>query len=335
MKAGALLATLALASAPALARADAPDPAVAVSGASCSVKGSAIPAKGLKLHDARTGGRVIAEFTSAVVPLVASDFPADPAKHRSKLVTSNGSATLRLDGFAIVTDVPVYTQRDVPVVASHVWIASATKVTLTAAASGQLTAQIQIAGTNAQVASGSAACDAFGFQRGTPTKVEVEGNARGYMTKSSTLELFSDAGKASVFTLTMHENASQLFFSSEVKNGFVHVRSRADVVLDGWVRLRDLDPLKKGELLDSLIPAVSVQAGAKLQIEGSPKLVKVSKDVTVRAKRDDKEAAIGAIESGAEVWVTETVTGWSNVLPKDLGFMAPEGQGFWVKSADL
>ncbi len=304
--------------------------------AACTPNGtSVVPTKGTQLFDASADGRVIATLTGASLPITLSDLPADPSTGRAKVATKAGSAALRIDGWAPSSSFPTYAASDLEVVKGRVWIASSQKVKLTGSASGKLDVELTVAGSNSQVVKAKADCAGVTLTQGTATKLDVAGNARGYQTKGSKMSLYDEPGKSVVFTLDMMPNTSQLFYSAETRGGFVRVQSRADIVLDGWLALKELDALKKGELVDALAPAQTVVTGAKLSLDGTVLTKKASKDVPVRATRDEKAAAIGQLDSGAEVYVTETVTGWSNVLPLHLGFTAPDGQGFWVPSADL
>lgn len=333
---GLATGALVLAGPSAPASADAPkDASAPVSGPQCALRGNAPAPKTIKLYDEATGGRVIAELTGAVLGLTVSDLPADPSKHRSRFVTSNGTPTLRIEGFGDASLLPLYTARDVSVTGTTVMMASAHRVTLEKAAPGALTVALAIAGTNSQSVRASAPCDAFTLERGTPKGLKVEGNERGYTTKKTTLDLYAEPGKDLALTLDMMEGTGQLFWSTETKAGYVHVRSRTDLVIDAWVKLSQLDPLKKGEMLDQLIPPVTKVSGATLALDGSPRVVKATKDLPVRARRDAKEKAIGTLETGAEVYVMETVAGWTNLLPKELGFLAPSDGGFWVPSSEV
>jgi len=325
---GLLSGTVLLAGAPAWA-----DDA-GVTGPSCILKGSSPIAKGTQLFDAASGGRVIANFSGTFVPMQLRDLAADPTTGRGRLATSNGGGSLRLEGYVPLGSVPTFTAQDVPVVAGHVWISGAQKVKLVRAASNSLTAEIAVAGSHGQTVRATGACDAFSLQRGTPTRLDVPGNGRGYLMKSSSLELFGDAGGDSIFTLKMSESGGQLFWSTETKNGFVHVLSRGDITIDAWARNRDLEPLKKGEMMDQLIPPSSAVTGAQLTLDRSPPLVKATREIRVRARRDEKEKTIGVIEIGAEVYLMETVAGWTNVLPKGLGVTPPEEGGFWIPSSE-
>ncbi|WP_437836794.1 hypothetical protein [Sorangium sp. So ce1153] len=306
----------------------------AVSGPTCKLKGTAPVPKGARLYDAPSGGRTLASFTGALVPMTLSAIPADPASSRARLSTSEGSPALRIDGYVAPSDVAVFTTRDIPVIAGHVWISSAQRVKLVAATGDSLRAELSISGTEGQTAKGSASCDAFALQRGVPVRMEVPGSARGYLMKTSTIELFDRAGGDVIFTLKMLEGTAQLFWSTEAKDGFVHLMSRGDLTIDAWARLKDLEPLKKGEMMDQYIPPTTAVAGAQLALDKAPPIVKATKAIPVRARRDEKEKPVGEIEAGAEIYLLETVAGWTNVLPKALGMTPPDEGGFWIPAAE-
>ena len=153
--------------------------------------------------------------------------------------------------------------------------------------------------------------------------------------KSTALDLYDDANGSVVFTLNMMEGTGQLFWSTESKAGFVHILTRGDIVVDAWAKWSALSPLKKGEMMDQAVGSQTVITGASLSLDKPPPLLKATKDIPIRARRDEKEKTIGVIETGAEFYVTETVTGWSNILPKHLGMTPPSDGGFWVLSSDV
>jgi hypothetical protein len=307
------------------------NPAPGVTGPTCILKGSHPVTKGTQIFDAPAGGRAIANFTGAFVTMQMSDFPADPTVGRARLSTSG----VRIDGYVPISSVNTFTQRDVSVSSGHLWISSAQKVKLVRAAAGSLTAELVIAGSQNQAVRATAPCDAFSLTKGTPTAMEIAGSARGYLMKTTTLDLYEASGGDAFFTLKMNEGTGQLFWSTESKNGFVHVVSRGDVTIDAWARWRDLEALKKGELLDQLIPPSSAVTGAQLTLDKPPAIVKATKEIPIRVRRDEKEKPIGVIEVDAEVYVLETITGWTNVLPKGLGITPPDDGGFWIPSGEV
>lgn len=331
----AVLGGMGLHGAPAVPEARADEPAqIAVSGPSCKLKGTGPLSKGARLYDSVVGGRAIATFTGALVPMTVSGIPVDPSVGRARLSTSNGSPALRLDGFLGTSDLTVFAGRDLPVVAGHVWISSGQKVKVVGATADSLRAELSIGGTLGQVAKTTAPCETFTLQRSTPAKMDIPGNARGYLSKSTALDLFDGPNGNVIFSLKMMEGTAQLFWSTEAKNGFVQLVSRGDITIDAWARLRDLQPLKKGEMMDQYIPPTTAVAGAMLALDKAPPIVKASKSTPVRARRDDKERPIGELEAGAEVYLLETVAGWTNVLPKALGMTPPDEGGFWIPGAD-
>jgi hypothetical protein len=301
------------------------------------IKGTAPVAKGTQIYDAASGGRVIATFTGNHAPLQLSDLPADPVNGKGRVVTSTGTGAVRIEGYVPVSTILTYTTRDVPVMAGNVWISSAQKVKLVSATPTSVSVELIVGGSRNQAVRGTTTCDALALQRGTPVTMEVRGNERGYLTKESSIDLFNRPNGDVVFTLQMLEGSSQLLWSNEIKAGFVHVQSRADITIDGWVRYKDLDPLKKGEMMDQYIPPQTGVGGAQLVIDKPPRIATATKEIYIRMKRDEKERAIGVIEPGAEFYVMETVAAWTNVLPKNLYVMPVDGPdlGFWIPANEV
>ena len=306
-----------------------------ITGPGCLLSGTEPAGKGLQIFDAPSGGRAIGSFSGTFVPLRLSDFPADPAAGRARVSTSTGAGSVRLDGWVAPATIPVYTAHDLSVMGGHVWISTAQKVTLVQAAAGSLTGEIAILGTSGQTARASGPCDAFTLQRGTPSAMEVPGNGRGYLMKTASLDLFDDANGSAVFALKMSEGSGQLFWSTESRAGFVHLKSRSDLTIDAWARQRDVEPLKKGEMMDQFVPPTTAISGAQLALDPPPRVVKATKEIPIRIKRDAKDTPVGAIEIGAEVYVLETITGWSNILPKGLALTPPDDGGFWIPSSEV
>ena len=322
---------------PGAAQADDP-PAAAptgVTGPGCVLKGTFPGPKGTTIHDAPSGGRVVASFTGAAQALSLSDFPADPTVGRARVATSVGGASLRIEGFVTPASVAVFTTRDVPIAPGHVWIAEAHRVRLVQAASGALTVEMAVPGSSGQTARAAAPCDAYALAPGTPAPAPVPSDGRGWLTRGTAVELFDAPGGSVVFTLRGAEGTAQLFWSNESRPGFVRVRGRGALVVDAWARQRDLEPLKKGEMMDQFAAPTTAYAGASLSLDGAPRVVKATRDIVVRARREEKERPIGVIESGAEIYVLETLLGWTNVLPKNLGLSPAEDGGFWIPAADV
>ena len=152
----------------------------AVSGPACKLKGTAPVPKGARLHDAPSGGRTVAGFTGALVPMTLSAIPAESgggpraAEHVGQLALRCGSTatsrprTSRCSRRA--------TSRSSPGTSGY---HDAQKVKLVAATGDSLRAELSISGSERQTAKASAPCDAFARQRGVSTKMEIPGSARG------------------------------------------------------------------------------------------------------------------------------------------------------------
>jgi len=318
------------------ARADeAPSPpAPAGAGAACILEGTAPVQRDAKLHSAAAGGEVIGKFTGALLPMKMSELPAAPGSGRAKLHTSSGGPNLRIEGWVAPTAVPMFTKRDVAVVPGHIWIAKGQRVELQKSSPNKLFVSLSIAGSRKQKVKASDSCGAFALAPVPSPAQEVEGRARGYMMKRSDIELYDRPGGDVVFSLQMIEGAGLLFWSTKSKSGYVNVKARGDLSIDAWAKWGDLEALRPGEMMDRLIPAVRKITGAKLAMEDPPPIVKATEALTLRAKRDAAASSIGAIEVGAEVYVMETIAGWTNVLPRHLGITPPDGGGFWIPAGE-
>lgn len=316
------------------ASADAPSPAPGA-GPACDLTGTAAVAKGVELFRSAQGKEIIATFTGALAPLTMQDIPADAKAERARLSTTARGDKVRLDGFAVPSQIPVFTTRDIAAVGTQVWVAGGQPVRLVASEPGKLTVERVISGTQSQTVRATAPCDAFALEPRVVSGGEIDGHARGFMMKRSTIDLYDAPNGKVVFTLKMLEGAAQLFWSNKVSAGFVQVESRGDLVVDAWAKASDLDPLRPGELSDRLIPPIKQITGAKLKLEDAPRIVKATTDVPIRARREINAPAIGLIEVGAELYVLETVAGWTNILPRELYVTPPDPGGFWIPSGEV
>jgi hypothetical protein len=229
-------------------------PAAQSTSSTCALRGTLPVVKGTPVFDAATGGRVVAMFSGAFSPLTMTELPTDAATGRARVQTSNGSATFRIDGYVAPSSVRLFTTRDLPVASAHVWISNGREVKLARATGDTLGIEMLVAGSDKQTVRADAPCDALALERLPAPPFEVPKNARGYLMKKATIDLY-DAPKGSVvFQIRMTEGTGQLFWSTEAKLGYVHVMSRSDLTVDAWARLSELDPLRRGEMMDQLVP---------------------------------------------------------------------------------
>jgi hypothetical protein len=192
-----------------------------------------------------------------------------------------------------------------------------------------------VGGTLKQTVRATAPCDAFSLDKGTPQRLEFPKQGRSYMTKKQQVDLYEQPNGDVVLSLNMMEGTGQLFWGEKIRQGFVHVISRNDLTIDAWVRLRDLEALKKGEMMDQYIPSTSQVSGATLAFDKPPRVAKATQPIAIRSKRDNEAKPVGTIEVGAEFYVLETITSWTNIMPKHLGVIPPDGGGFWIPAVEV
>lgn len=298
----------------------------------CSLRGTIPMGKSVEVFDAATGGNVVARFTGARTPLYVSELPADPKTSRTLVATSTGSGdpTVRINGWALAAGIPIFAERDIAA-GPHVAIARGTRVELVRTASDGLEVQMSIAGTTGQTVRTKAACDALALA--PPPSTESTGT-RQWISKGGSVDLYDQPNGNVVFSLRLDGENVQAFWSTEQRGAFLRVESRSDVVLRGWVRVSDLQPVKAGEVRGKYVPP-QAPAGSVVRLPEEPPVARVLREATVHADAERAARVIGAVEPGAEVYVLATIAGYVSVLPKNLGIMAPERKGFWIAASEI
>jgi hypothetical protein len=315
---------------PTAARAD--DAAVV----SCTLSGSTLPAIDTVIYEKSDGSSAVAKLTGGKIGITVSDFFAGGGD-RVRVKTGAGSG-FRIDGWIDASKLSVFTSKDVPVVQSHIFIAAQREVALVAAGSGKLRVKRQVGSPFGQAFTGWAPCGSLSLSATTASGWTPAGSARGYVAKKD-VELFDsgDEGRSMISMLSPDSSSDGvLLWSTEKKGGWVHLEHHSDVVIDAWARASDLHALKRGETQDAQPGATTKRNPPTLKLGGNASLKTAPKDLTIRASGSDKGKAIGTLESGAEVYVLDTVAGWSSVLPKALN-VTPHGEDgqFWVKAKEL
>jgi hypothetical protein len=289
------------------------------------------------LYSERQGDDIVARFGGAEVPLLASDFPATPTL-RVPMQTGSGTGSFRIPGYVQVSKIPLYTRERVPVVAEHVWIGIGRTVTFVSASPGRLTVKKRLQTPIQQALTGSAPCSAFTLASATQPAWNVPGEARGYVLKSNSLELFnsSAADRTSVFTLQRApDSTGVLLWSTERRQGFVHVEYHGDLIIDAWARAADLQALPPGETMDQLRPPVVQHGTPRLSFQTKPTLVRSTKLIPIRINAKDSAKIIGHIEPDTELYLLDTIAGWASALPRSLNLLPHGDNQFWIKSADV
>jgi hypothetical protein len=300
----------------------------------CTLAGTPLLNRGLQLYEAPREEKPLVEFIGASAPL-AVVIPEDPVAQRAKATVHSGKPGLRVEGWISLENIPVYAVKDVEVVGSQVQLAGGHRVKLTRGSKGKLNAELTIAGSQGQQLRGSGDCSAFSLAWARPSPEEPPAHARTALMKGTELELFDKPGGENIFTLFMSEGASPLFYTVEHRGMFQRVVSRSDVVINAWVKVGSLTPIRKEDRIETPPSAPSQGPGARMVLESPPPLKTAPKEIPVRSQRDEKSKPIGVLEKGAEVYVMQIASGWANVLPKELNFSPAGGGGFWVPLDEL
>lgn len=298
----------------------------------CALRGIVEPRVNADIEDGQ--GHVIARFSGAPTPLVASDFPVD-SHGRVRVETGTGAGGFRIRGLLPVNDLPLFTASDVPVIADHVWIAQGRAVTFVTSAPGRLRIEKRATQPISQTFAAWANCSALALAA-MPTATLAPSTGARYLLKKSSLQLFDQPAGASLLTVTRaHDGDGVLFFSSEQRADWLNVEYHGDVIIQAWARTKDLVSLPAGEGPDQLSSRSSIRSPTRLAIQGEPRIVKPVRDVPLRAAAHESDAPIGVIEPGAETYVLDVVAGWASVMPKALNVVPGPDRQFWVKTSDL
>jgi hypothetical protein len=302
---------------------------------SCGQRGRVIFDKDTTLADA--AGRKIARFSGgeSAVTLLA---PPRDGSDAARIETGTGRGSFRLAGFVKAAELRLFAAYDLPVVSGHVWLAAGTRVTAAGESGGKVRIEKQMSTPFKQRFSALGECSAVTFTPPVPPGSDMPGNARVFLMKEASLDLFANVPPVGSPIATLQRSPlvdNVRFFSTEQRGGFVHVQYQGDVKIDAWARAGDLTPLPRGETSDVPPGSYSLSTPPELQLPQAPRTIKTTRELPLRVAARDSEAPVGVIEPETEVYVMDTVAGWAKVLPKSLHILPAGELSFWVKSADL
>jgi len=308
-------------------------PADPGSGTACVISGNAYVDKDTSIYSEASGGNEIGKFSGARAPLKATRFPQDASQGR---VLINGGDGFRLEGFTDPRALSVYGTRDLPVAGGHLWISASSLLKISGASPGKVKVEHPAAGGLSRPIQAWTSCDALTFDRGTPPLYEVPRNARGYVAKQGTLDLYDEANGSVVHTLYISgEGNGLLLWGTTVRGAYVHVTMRSSIFIDAWVKTSDVRRLPRGELMDQVVPPSHVQSSPSLALKEYLQVMRAPKQINLHYGRGEATPIIGVLEKDAEIYVLETVVGWATVLPKKLQVLPSGDRAFWVKASEL
>jgi hypothetical protein len=310
-------------------------PAKTESSVKCALSGAARLPINTAITDA--SGRTLARFSGSEVALSVIELTrATPVK--ALIETGTGRGSFRVRGFVDAATLPVFGVRDLAVVPGHVFLSARRRLTIVGAEPDRLKVERRLSPPFQQTLSTWAPCSALELSERAPTGHMPEGDARGYVLRRSSLELF-DADAAARHPVTeLHrapESDGVLFFGRETRAGFVHIEHRGEIVIDAWARLTDLEALPRGEIMDQVAAASSTRTPPRLAVQGEPRTVRSVHSVPLRSAASATASVIGEIEPETDTYVLDVMAGWASVMPKSLTVVPAENAQFWVKASDL
>jgi len=303
--------------------------------ARCELRGTARPPMNAPILGA--DGRTVARFSGSAVELSVLELSRTPPL-RARIETGTGRGSFRVRGFIDAALLPVFGARDLPVVPGHVFLSAYRRLTIVGAEHDRVKVERQLSPPFEQTLSTWAACSSLELAEKTPPGYTPAGDARGYVLRRPSLELFAiGPGERRMVSLLRKapEADAVLFFASETRDGFIHLAHRSDVVVDAWARSADLEVLPQGETMDQLAASSMQRSQPRLAVEGEPRSVRALREVPLRSAASDRAAIIGVIEPDAETYVLDVTAGWASVMPRSLTVFPAENAQFWVKASEL
>ncbi|MBM4374149.1 MAG: hypothetical protein FJ095_03620 [Deltaproteobacteria bacterium] len=314
--------------------------AFAEGAAPCVIEGVTSPAPNTELFLEAAGGAPHAKFTGVLLRVKLVE-PTFAPGSRLKVETGDGTKPyLRVNGHATPSAFRFFAKEAVSLVGGQVWLTKGVEIQPKAAASGEVEFEHAVLGTRAADGAptklrGKLPCAAVGLAPIALEATEPPKGARWYHMKTGGLKLFDRAQGAQVLELKMDDDARKVFWSTEVRAGWVHVVSPGDVTLDGWVRMNELEPQIHGELIDMNALAPKPLASPTLALAEPPKVLTAVIALPIASKPAAGAAPLGLVEPGATFHAMDVSTEWTSVVPTDLALMPLDGNGFWVKTSTL
>ena len=304
---------------------------------SCNLSGLAHPDLDLPLLNG--SGQTVARFGGAPINLTLSAFPED-ASGRMYLATS-GSGRLRVSGYVHAKSFPLFLKNDVPVAGSYIFLTRGSRVEFAGSSGDKIQVTLKTSSPLAEIYTVNLPCDGVTLSPNERTDLPsapIAGQARGYYMSSATAPLFDAPGTRATPVTTIHlasDARGILFFGDKREGDFIHVLYRHDVRIDGWMSVKDLALLPKGELVDQRSHKPADSQASKLTVSSDAKLYRASRELALYGKADPKQEPIGLVPAGTELYVLDVVVGWANVLPKQLDIVPLNEKRFWVRASEL
>jgi hypothetical protein len=301
---------------------------------SCSLTGNALPDLDLTLADA--DGHPLARFGGVAIPLTISDLP-ERADGKMR-VTTGRNGRLRVTGFVPVRSIPIYLKNDLPIVKGRVTLLKGTAVEYAGRAGDQIRINFKTTNAIAETYNANVVCDALTVETALASKWAPPGGSRGYLMRQPVAPLFDKSGADATPVSSIHlapDARGILFFGDRREGDFIHVMYRRDVGIDGWMSVKDLEILPRGEVADQSASKSAPPTDKRLKMKTDGQLYKAQREIPLYGKADPKLAPIGTVTKDTELYVLDVIVGWASVLPRQLDVVPVGEKHFWVKASEL
>jgi hypothetical protein len=300
----------------------------------CRLSGVATPDLGVPIVD--KNGQALARFGGVAVPVTLSDFP-EQASGRFH-VTTGAQGRIAIDGYVDAKSLPLYVTSDLPVIAGQVFIAKGARVEFVGRSGSDLRVRLAPRTPLADTFEATVPCEAVSLEAAKTEPSRVPGHSRAYYMKRSAVSLFDLPGAEAKAVTTLHlapDARGALFFGDRRVGDSIHVLYRQDAKIEGWMSVKDLELLPKGELVDQKSAKPATNQASRLTVAADAKLYRAPSELALHGKADPKLPPIGTVPKDTELYVLDIVVGWANVLPKQLD-VVPLAEGrFWVRASEL
>ncbi len=300
---------------------------------SCRLQGLAVPDIDTEIRD--EAGQAIARLTGTATPLEVKALPVMPSA-LARIVTSTAEVRgFRIEGWASVRMLGIRAKTRIEVVPSVLALTPGVRLDAVVRVGNDLFVEKRLERDFAQTFVARADCAMLGFADASVYPDPLPPKARIYRLDNASLSLFDAATNAakSLYTLARHASSDPvLFFAISSEGNWVSLRYDGEVTITAWAKKQDLAALPPGEVQDQLLPARRQRTPPKLAFGGSPQLLRAARSAPLRIQAAASAKPVGELESDAEFYVLEVVSGWASVLPRSLAIMPAPNRLFWVEA---
>lgn len=290
----------------------------------CTIEGKAWLDRGVFVRATQGGAVEIAEFDGGEASVSIRDLPRSADGRRARVRASGDS--VRIDGWIDVDEVPIVARRDLSVVGGVVSIAQGAPVRPFVLGVDTLEAELRddfFRGVRAK-----ARCDELVIGDVQPIEEDAPVGAGLATMANATLSLYGAPDSSELFRLAPRPDAPSILFNTiEEVPGWTHVTARDRLVIDGWVRTRELTDDLSFDTMSGCCGGFGCSSTYTLET--------VVADTSLRMSASKDGLVIGVALGGGRLRIGEHMDGFTSVEPDDGSLRPPILARWWVASSAL